>query len=446
MNDFFLADGEFYLEAPRRAYGRLDRVEGEKAQFEIIDADWIDLLVLDPGGLADWKEESIEAPIAILEVTANDVTDDDDEEMPSFSIVNGSGFPRELKPSPEQAWFEIELNEAGENAVFYSNLFAGGRPIGLVDINTLAAKLRRELDKAFAIDEYISTEDEILQSLANLSAPSTIDWIVVYDVGQGSANGICDSIGMPLAYADLGGGVLGNQHTFDSRLSGMCFTNDPPIILSHWDWDHWSSGMRFPKSHYMDWIAPLQPLGAVHSAFAHALGKNGRLKVWPKHLQSLQAGQTTIRQCLGNGRNHSGLSVEVAGPRREPPILLPGDARYNVIPQALQTQWHAVVVPHHGADMRNAQVPLPASSTRSRAAYSCGQGNSFNHPSTVTEMAHDLQHWLHSSLGSTPAMEQRTDLERNSTRLGHIGLGWRVGPTSMPMPCPGQCSLDFTAR
>lgn len=445
MNKFFRSNRELYRETPRRAYARLDRVENKRALFEIIDADWLDRSAENPTWPDNWRELSTEAPIAVLEIAAAITTEDsDDEEMPSFRIFNSKGVMRALETRSEQAWFEVQLDEASDNAILYTNLFASGRPVGLVDINAIAGKMRRELDAVFAIDEYISTEAELWQALTNLLAQSAIEWVVVYDVGQGSANGICDGAGMPLAYADLGGGVLGNQSTVDPRLSALCFTHQPPIILSHWDWDHWSSGMRFTRSQMMDWIVPLQSLGAVHSAFAHAVAQNGHLKVWPQHLQSLQIGQTTIRKCSGNGRNHSGLSVEVEGPQKEPSILLPGDARYNIIPQALQTRWHAVVVPHHGADMRNTQVPLPASSTGSRAAYSCGRGNSYNHPRAVTEENHDKQRWLHSTLGSTPAMERRTDLERSPVALGHIGLGWRTGSTSMPMPCAGLCSLGFS--
>lgn len=403
-NGFFLSHGDFYREVPRRGYGRIDQVEDDRILIEVIDADWFDAEDLPSDRFGEWAEASVRAPISVIEVKADIRRDAHGEIIEIRAEIEGAF--QDLRLDPNDPWLALVLDENGDDAIYYANLFAEGRPIAVRDIDELAAELRARLNAVFSIEEFVASEDEVRHALAPLGVPGLLDYVVVYDVGQGSANGLCDGDGAPHAYADIGGGVLGNKSTFDNRLNAMCFTYNPPIILSHWDWDHWSSGMRFPQAQQMDWIVPLQGLGAVHSAFAAMLAQNGRLKVWSPGLPSLSVGQVTIRACQGNGRNHSGLAVEVAGPRGEPPMLLSGDARYNVVPGALTTKWHCVIVPHHGADMRNAQVPGSTHSTSSRAAYSCGPANSFQHPRTVTQANHHANGWPHSSQGATPGVER----------------------------------------
>lgn len=442
-NGFFLSHGDFYSEVPRRGYGRIDQIEEDRILIEVIDADWFDGEDLEPGRFDHWAEASVRAPISVIEIKA-DVARDVEGEVTEIRLKTKRDFDGILF-DPNDPWLALILDENGEDAIYYSNLFAEGRPIAVRDIDELAAELRARLNGAFSIEPFEVTETEIRDALMPLAAPDLVEYVVVYDVGQGSANGLCDGSGMPLAYTDIGGGVLGNKSTFDSRLNAMCFTRSPPIILSHWDWDHWSSGMRFPQAQQMTWIVPLQSLGAVHSAFAAILAGNGKLKVWPPALSSISSGQVTIRACTGKKRNHSGLAVEIGGPKGEPPMLLPGDARYNVVPGALAKDWHCVVVPHHGADMRNAQVPGSTRSSGSRAAYSCGPSNSFMHPKQVTESNHHTNGWPHSSQGARQGVDRRTDVHRNrSQSLGHLGLSWTASPIRrIAMPCGGRCQLDF---
>lgn len=443
LNGFFLSHGDFYSEIPRRGYGRIDQIEEDRILIEVIDADWFDAEEILPGRFDDWVEASVRAPISVIEMMA-DIKRDAEGEATEIRLEI-KGEYRDIRIDMDDPWLALILDENGEDAIYYSNLFAEGRPIAVRNIDELAAEMRARLNSVFSIEEFVATENEIRDALQHLVPPQQVEYVVVYDVGQGSANGLCDGNGMPLAYADIGGGVLGNKSTFDNRLNAMCFTRRPPIILSHWDWDHWSSGMRFPQAQQMVWIVPLQGLGAVHSAFAAMLAGNGKLTVWPPALSFVSVSQVTIRSCNGNGRNHSGLAVEVAGPTGEPPMLLPGDARYNVIPGALATDWHCVVVPHHGADMRNAQVPGSTQTLESRAAYSCGPLNSFQHPKVVTVSNHHVNCWPHTSLGATLGVDRRTDVHRSrSQRLGHLGLSWTASPVSrVTMPCSSRCQLDF---
>lgn len=272
------------------------------------------------------------------------------------------------------------------------------------------------------------------------SVTTRIDWVGVYDVGQGSAAALCDVDGVPMVYVDLGGGVMRNTGTFPQSLHDFCFTQSPPVILSHWDWDHWSSGTRFQQAANMKWIVPNQKLGAVHATFAATLATNSNLLVWPAKLSSVQSGQTEIIKCTGSGRNHSGLAVSVGGPQGDDPILLPGDARYAVIGSATSGKYTSVVVPHHGADMRNRAVPAGLGYQMSRAVYSCGISNTFCHPWPVTERDHDKHGWPHAAAGATNPVDRRTT-RRGSNGLGHIGLTWKPAPLPTGH-CKSLCGLN----
>lgn len=93
----------------------------------------------------------------------------------------------------------------------------------------VTAQLRKAVSTSHIKD---ATEDEIDDALKQV-AETQIDWAIAYDVGQGSSIGLCNGGGLVEAYFDLGGGVLANAATFPSSLAGFCFTQKPPIILSH---------------------------------------------------------------------------------------------------------------------------------------------------------------------------------------------------------------------
>src|SRR5258706_2334640 len=117
-------------------------------------------------------------------------------------------------------------------------------------------------------------------AIQSLLPTGSIDHLCVYDVGQGLAQGILGVQGTPLAYADLGGGVLADAATWPRTMTGFCFGNSPPIVLSHWHYDHFSAANRFPHARAMKWIAPNQTLGpGPQTTFASALITAGTLHV-----------------------------------------------------------------------------------------------------------------------------------------------------------------------
>ncbi len=306
------------------------------------------------------------------------------------------------------------------------------------------------LDSEFSLDDHPdATSADLLSALGN---PTGVQFVAVYDVGQGNCNAICDRT--PLVYFDFGGGVLGNTHTFPAAQARWCLAHSPPVVLSHWDWDHWSSAtLRFQAALRLTWIVPRQqPLGAVHKTFAHSVSTTGRLLVWPSTLPTLTSGQLTVLRCTGRGRNHSGLAMSVTDTSAPAfSMLLTGDARYTAIPGVnAMKNLTAVIVPHHGADMRSRVVPSCAvGCPNPRAAYSFGRGNGFSHPRVVTQQSHDRAGWRHAGISGPPDLARET-ANRSIQGLGHVALHWHPAPPP-PLPCrgggcPGGGSCDLAIQ
>lgn len=250
----------------------------------------------------------------------------------------------------------------------------------------------------------------------------------IYEVGQGNCNAILDSQFVALLYFDFGGGVTQNAKTFPPQLRHFCFFYKPTIVLSHWDWDHWSSARakRDPEAQQQTWIVPRQTFGGVHGAMAASIVSSGRLLIWPNTLPALRVGFIEIRKCTGAPRNDDGLVLLAHDPQRERlPIRLTGDAQYEFMPEVFHTSYAGLVAMHHGGRMSSsAPKPSPAGNL----VYSFGRDNSFDHAFPET------RNW-HIACGWTRALETANP---KTPQPAHIAIGW--GLLAPPvLRCHGHC-------
>lgn len=408
---------------PNRLYARLDQSEGKWVAFDAIAAEDFDKLPDSIPGLKAWANHSAKARIFVLWVEL---------ELPPDLSDAIDDLPH---------WLEIDLDWRESNATLYFNLFRPGLRVGVSNIRFAPLQRAAQLSNAFSLNGLERTKVELEAALGSMTP--TVQWVGVYDVGQGNANATCDANETPTLYFDLGGGVTQHQNTFPSGMTDFCYALAPPVVLSHWDWDHWSSGARFTGAQALNWIVPLQTLGAVHATFAAGLNNAGRLFVWPNSLPSLRSGQSTIQKCTGQGtgRNHSGLALEVEGPTGEAPILLTGDARFSAIPNVPANKFTSLVVPHHGADMRTRAVPMGHHLPGARTAYSFGAGNSYGHPRPITAQDLNVHNWPQSGQGAVVPIDINT---ATGNRPGHIGLSWSNHPNLPGHSCAGQsCSVGL---
>jgi hypothetical protein len=339
------------------------------------------------------------------------------------------------------------LGEGELALTVYSNLFQPGVEASAKDVRRADPTAQSRLRKIVSTDHILDASENDVDDALALVAKTQIDWAVVYDVGQGNAIGLCNGQGSVQAYVDLGGGVHRNAHTYPSALRNFCFSTPPPIILSHWDFDHWSSASRDPRSLTMTWIAPRQSVGPTHVALMTNIMSSGTLLLVPQTLQARWRGQLYLELCTGRGRNHSGIALTLSEQTDGGGnlILFPGDARYPCLPSfASSTKYLSVVAPHHGGDMRNHAAPARSHQHCSRLVYSAGQGNTYGHPALVTRQDHDKAGWPDPliTLGASHYPIRETQ-NRIPGPLGHVFLGWTRRSAAPNLPCGGgSCQLE----
>lgn len=409
-----------YGEPPRRAYARLDRfdpdgVGGGRVAYDCIDADWFDEIGQGMRWLGDPSVAEIGERISIVE-----------EEQDSERACDLEG-----------AWFELDF-ETGDSAVEqYLNLFA--EPL-LRRMSAREADPQKtdELTARTGFSEEIvdAAESDIESLVGALPTPGAA---AVYDVGQGSSNAVLHD-GAPVLYFDVGGGATSNTKTYPAPLRHFCVTNDPPVLLSHWDWDHWSSAHRDRRLLDLRWIVPRQDMGAVHTRLLGDLHSRGRLLVWPGDLASIRGQGLELVQCTGprGNRNNSGLALllERSADGHDAHMLFPGDAGYGNVPGA-DGEFTSIVIPHHGGRTPTTAIPTPDGSRPGRLVLSYGAGNEYWHPFPDVGRAHKEAGWkqrLHTAL-------------RDKDGLGHVHLYWNETDPPADPPCRGHgCDLSCRQR
>lgn len=324
----------------------------------------------------------------------------------STEPVSGStsGFLSEiLVPG---AWVQVERDD-GPTSVpvdYYGGLFADPLTVPSRITPLREPKLRKRLERSFSLDHLVEAQDSQLSS--TLLRGLSIDFVTVLDVGQGNANALWSSRGGAVMYFDFGGGVTANARTYPKGAVPPCLSWSPPVVLSHWDWDHWSSVGRFPELFTVKWIVPPPiDLGPTHVAFAAELFARGNLLMWPKSRDYFDSGPLPhagtgagfrIERCRGSGRNDSGLAMVVSGtgPRNRPRVvLLSGDAAYDHIPAVgRKRRFDAVVVAHHGGLVQSDARVLPAKKD-SVLVYSVGHANYYGHPQLQSLLTYLSDGW-----------------------------------------------------
>ncbi len=460
MNCYFIR-GEGRQGYPRRVYARIDEIEPanpDMAEFvsiglDAVDADWHgfqagNLLSLDDPEKAAmrlaayWRDRFSGEPPEEARFSS-----DPFEDLPLYQIELTLPRGHTLLDGllGETDWLEIRLAEEGELEVdVFGGLFS--EPITARMAHISKSTAAATLNALFDMGAWPDASDFELERALNIRCDIT--QLHMLDVGQGSAVALICGCGLPLYYFDVGCGVYRNTKT-NPNLIQFCVCDDPPVILSHWDSDHWAGANLDRDLLKRTWIAPRQTVGAKHIAFANRiLSAGGKILIVPLTLSGIAWGhqqRLELRRCTGasTDRNGSGLALVVEDHGTGRGWLLTGDAPYNLIPGPLPSDFAAVVVPHHGADMGPWSVP-PLCSPHSyvRLLYSFGPGNAHGktnvrHPTAAAVSAHNARGWAHSAwlppppgmvLASHPVLATASHLPMHH---GGAAVGWvSVPPTA----------------
>lgn len=377
MNPILRADsaGE---PGPDRYYARVDSIEniGPEGTERIVQLDGVAAAAFHQAYQGKSLLDLLDGfPLALMEFSS---------EQDDFSpAVNRIALPghwvqvRILGPAAEPSRQPTEISPPTMNIDYYWNLFGTART-QLSEITAVEKDLAAQLDAAFSVDSIPDADPAKIQEILESTDPAS--FVVALDVGQGNANALWADGGGATLYFDFGGGVKANVRTFPTKGFHACFSNRPPIVLSHWDYDHWSSACRWTDAFDALWIAPRpRDVGVTHLAFAAELKRRGNLLIWPETLGAIDTHAFRIEKCTGTERNDSGLALLFRDENYRT-ILMTGDAAYDYIPMiGMHSRFDAVIASHHGARMMSADKILPAV-PNAALIYSVGHGNYFGHP------------------------------------------------------------------
>lgn len=338
----------------------------------------------------------------------------------------------------DNRWYTVTL---GDDAIARSYIYGdvtADEPLTSIGLSGVGFLPLRSSDARF-LEAVVSlrgnpdTSADQIQAILNGSQlrgrPTTNTFVACYNVGQGNCSAICQQDAYPLLYVDFGCGVLRNAKTFPKGMR-PCLTSHQPIVLSHWDLDHWALALRFPNAEECKWIVPRQaPLGATHVKFAQRLHQKGSLLIWPSSQQQMGTAHGMIYKLPQNRcRNRSGLVMTAETKWQAPdPIrtLLPGDAPYRFIPTNAQTDLAGLVVSHHGGSHRGDTPPTARSAHK--CSYSYGVGNSYRHPKQSAVRKHIGAGWTN----------------HRDTPNGNVSLASKA-PIPLAVPCGGaNCTLSI---
>jgi hypothetical protein len=417
----------FETPPPGPVYARVDQIEPldpDRLVPPLVLLDCID---------ANWFERQSVEPIWRL-------TDTDADFRISIIAAPGQCLPAAVWQggrSVEWIFLELADPDAGPEVEQFHNLFSDPTERGVISAREVTEEEAYKLSRIAGWDGIEPSDpDYIAQALHRIGG---FDSIAIYDVGQGAATALLQD-GVPVLYFDLGGSAIGNWPSFPVVLQKFCFTANPPVVLSHWDWDHWSSALRDHEALSRDWILPIQngagDLGGVHARFIAMLRANGaKLWWWDYDLQRLDLlhldGQVYRARGPASSRNESGLALRIGCPPVQ--ALLPGDASIANV-HAFGQPLDYLVVPHHGGQSELADLPRPLRKTRSHLVYSYGVENSYLHPLNRTARTF-REVWK----------RKVSTALRDRNGLGHVGIDLTgQGASISRSPCSGICNLKVT--
>ncbi|GEM_PF-2927891 len=215
----------------------------------------------------------------------------------------------------------------------------------------------------------------------------------VVDVGQASCNAIHSqpNVNSVLGFYDVGRPLWFQSKSWPTKPPAIHTPKDAFVVLSHWDYDHYSMALGYkPALLDLKWYAPfpLHP-GPIVKRVITRLGSN--LSFITAATQRIFRG-VLLYACTGpaNNRNQCGYAMQVQTSQGN--ILLTGDADYQYIPLPAQHGLKGLVISHHGGT--NTGTPPTPLGSLGNAVVSFGIPNKYNHPESTQINRHASVGWV----------------------------------------------------
>jgi hypothetical protein len=201
----------------------------------------------------------------------------------------GHAYPR------EGSWFEVTPARDGEFGVPSTWWTSAASDFALqrsskfrsdVRVSRVDDETKRRLKETFLLanlGQGVSEPEKITEGLSGTSEP--IEVVSVYNVGQGSAAALCSGSGVPQVFFDYGWPLPANSASASGPLCvpGSHGVEQVPIVLSHWDMDHWYGVSANSAALDVPWYVPDYKgnIGTMALQMAATLASKGLLFIVP---------------------------------------------------------------------------------------------------------------------------------------------------------------------
>lgn len=279
-------------------------------------------------------------------------------------------------------------------------------------------RLPNKIDLLFKTSVSINEEDRYdigaivnggaTDNILDISLRGNID-VTVRNIGQGNWNEVYANDEIKAVY-DAGAPTNATKTVVRQHIGNKVneYTNSkPPLILSHWDKDHYHSLVGMSNSElqcFSSFICPeIRPnitSRILYGRIEQAIGRNNIYTV--SNIPKVRGNPPTLGLISPSGnnfmifnstynkdRNQSGIVVAIK--TNTSSIILPGDAHYTllsncILPILNHTHLHNLVVPHHGGNGGAYNYNMYPGTTSGQAVISVGT-NRYGHPKTAYKRA-----------------------------------------------------------
>lgn len=271
---------------------------------------------------------------------------------------------------------------------------------------TALDKLRLLFERTHVIRQNITNffrfSDVIEKTSISLDQYKTADHYIIANVGQGATGLLCSSKEGWKIVSDFGFGK-GDRDFSDMIDVLISETEGMPMMLSHWDRDHYRIADSKKAKLLRDtnlcptlrhWIVPDQPLTPKAFDLACSIQAQGHLEACIMDEYGPPGGNWKILRCqspdMNDKNNHGALALIIGLNDGDHSLLYPGDANYEYIHNISQYDGTLffVIATHHGSELslkvsrRDIGDSIPrsvASAAGSTVFFSFGKGNSYGH-------------------------------------------------------------------
>ncbi|MBB4263566.1 metallo-hydrolase/oxidoreductase [Bradyrhizobium sp. CIR3A] len=389
-------------------------------EFDSIDAEYADGV---DGAIQRAFHEGVTKPFAIIRIVTT---------PHRFEEVAGA-------PGLPGHWFALEIDKTGSATsipTWHAQLQPNGFPAHSRGVTTNITYLGTDRDGGpagpvprsvgAAVTKQATVPIVVIAACALPSSPNAAQTIAsvlgsvtgattlrVRDVGQASFSSLCDKDGKAVLHYDVGFPISFNGHTSPNNFD-LDETEKPPIVLSHWDWDHLHAAFLHP--HLMDcvWLVPDQKLGPGAARLARILAAKGRLLIHPAGtLTAFPNGEVAHASGPRASLNDAGLTVRVALASGRS-VLLTGDVDYSFLAHPSIGSLNYLVATHHGARFASGPAAIPAPVRESGTLLlSYGKRNVYRHPHPDAIKLHTRTGWVYQISTARNGTQLRGDREVN---------------------------------